>query len=208
MPTPHAKAGLQSGALAKARVRASNDPTSPWDCTSGWRLNEPALVSYTLEVDGTPHVVTLKVDSDDYEMVAPVAGLTIWGNVDDNGRLVSDIDGEHVSAGVAFNRDTVTLFLSDGPFKARRIDLLAAAGDVDDVEGRLTAPMPGKIVSVHVRDGESVERGAPLVVVEAMKMEHTIAAPSDGVVKAVNYQVGDLVEEGADLLVFEPIGEA
>ena len=56
--------------------------------------------------------------------------------------------------------------------------------------------------------GESVERGAPLVVVEAMKMEHTIAAPSGGVVTAVNYQAGDLVEEGADLLEFEPAGEA
>jgi 3-methylcrotonyl-CoA carboxylase alpha subunit len=68
--------------------------------------------------------------------------------------------------------------------------------------------MPGKIVSVHVSDGETVERGTPLVVLEAMKMEHTITAPSDGVVAVVHYQTGDLVEEGADLLEFEPASEA
>ena len=65
--------------------------------------------------------------------------------------------------------------------------------------GRLTAPMPGRIVQVLVRDGE-VRRGETLLVLEAMKMEHSVTAPGDGIVERVNYGVGDLVEEGAELI--------
>jgi len=64
----------------------------------------------------------------------------------------------------------------------------------------LTAPMPGRVVQLLVAAGERVRQGQPLIVVEAMKMEHTIAAPRDGSVAAVHYALGDLVEEGAELI--------
>jgi 3-methylcrotonyl-CoA carboxylase alpha subunit len=67
-------------------------------------------------------------------------------------------------------------------------------------EGEISMPMPGKVVRVHVRDGESVTRGQPLVVVEAMKMEHTLRAPRDGVVRRVAAEVGVLVDAGAALM--------
>jgi 3-methylcrotonyl-CoA carboxylase alpha subunit len=60
--------------------------------------------------------------------------------------------------------------------------------------------MPGRIIAINVKAGDKVNRGAPLLVMEAMKMEHTLAAPFSGVVSQVNYQVGDQVREGADLL--------
>jgi 3-methylcrotonyl-CoA carboxylase alpha subunit len=63
--------------------------------------------------------------------------------------------------------------------------------------------MSGTIVAVMVKPGERVARGAPLVVLEAMKMEHTISSPSDGVVTAVNCRVGDRVAEGADVVDVE-----
>jgi 3-methylcrotonyl-CoA carboxylase alpha subunit len=85
---------------------------------------------------------------------------------------------------------------------------LETAGGLEAAGGRLTAPMPGKVVSVLVAAGDGVKRGAPLIVLEAMKMEHTIAAPGDGEIRAVHFQAGDLVEEGADLLDFEPLAEA
>ena len=66
--------------------------------------------------------------------------------------------------------------------------------------GRLTAPMPGKVVTVQVAPGARVARGAPLLVLEAMKMEHTIVAPGDGQVTEIHYAAGDLVEEGVELL--------
>jgi 3-methylcrotonyl-CoA carboxylase alpha subunit len=62
------------------------------------------------------------------------------------------------------------------------------------------APMSGTVVAVMVKAGDKVEKGAPLIVLEAMKMEHTIAAPSAGIVAAVHFAVGDRVAEGADLV--------
>ncbi|HVL56613.1 MAG TPA: acetyl-CoA carboxylase biotin carboxyl carrier protein subunit, partial [Burkholderiaceae bacterium] len=77
---------------------------------------------------------------------------------------------------------------------------LAHAGEESLDSGRLTAPMPGKVIAVMVAAGDSVARGQPLMVIEAMKMEHTIAAPADGKVEQVLYRVGDQVDEGAALV--------
>jgi len=80
------------------------------------------------------------------------------------------------------------------------IDLLAHAGESHSEGGRLTAPMPGKVVSFAVQAGDAVKKGQPLAVLDAMKMEHTIAAPADGVVEELLYAPGDQVVEGAELL--------
>jgi 3-methylcrotonyl-CoA carboxylase alpha subunit len=68
--------------------------------------------------------------------------------------------------------------------------------------------MPGRVLDVLVAAGARVVRGQALMVLEAMKMEHTIAAPTDGVVARVSYAAGDLVEEGAMLLAFEEGNDA
>jgi len=83
-----------------------------------------------------------------------------------------------------------------------RIDPEKPPGDAASVAGRLTAPMPGRVIEVLVTAGSPVKRGQLLMVLEAMKMEHSIAAPADGVVEAVHYAAGDLVAEGALLLDF------
>jgi 3-methylcrotonyl-CoA carboxylase alpha subunit len=82
-----------------------------------------------------------------------------------------------------------------------------AAPDVA-VSGRILAPMPGKVVAVLTREGALVERGQPLLILEAMKMEHSILAPVDGTVSALRYAAGELVSEGAELLLLEAEGES
>ena len=77
---------------------------------------------------------------------------------------------------------------------------MAHAAAVQEVGGRLTAPMPGKVVSFAVKAGDKVKAGQALAVMEAMKMEHTMAAPSDGEVLELLYAPGDQVNEGAELL--------
>jgi 3-methylcrotonyl-CoA carboxylase alpha subunit len=77
---------------------------------------------------------------------------------------------------------------------------LAHAGDAQSEGGRLTAPMPGKVVSFAVRAGDVVKKGQALAVMEAMKMEHTIAAPADGTVGELLFAPGDQVTEGSELL--------
>ena len=71
------------------------------------------------------------------------------------------------------------------------------------VTGPLMSPMPGRITAVHVEAGAPVRRGAVLLVLEAMKMEHALLAPADGIVSRLNVAVGEQVEEGAELLVIE-----
>ena len=86
-----------------------------------------------------------------------------------------------------------------------RDPLALAAASADDAAGGLTAPMPGKILSVAVAAGDAVTRGTPLIVMEAMKMEHTIDAPHDGTVREVFYAVGDQVAEGVVLIDLEVV---
>ena len=69
--------------------------------------------------------------------------------------------------------------------------------------GKLTAPMPGKVIAIHVTPGMQVKVGDPLLVVEAMKMEHTITAPFDGEVFEINYAQGEQVSEGDQLIIFK-----
>jgi 3-methylcrotonyl-CoA carboxylase alpha subunit len=73
----------------------------------------------------------------------------------------------------------------------------------DVIIGTLAAPMPGKVLQVLVQPGAAVARGAPLVILEAMKMEHTIAAPYDGRVAEIHFKAGEQVDEGAELLRLE-----
>jgi len=82
-------------------------------------------------------------------------------------------------------------------------DLGSSAGG--SAGGRLTAPMPGKIIALHVQPGDTVQAGAPLLVLEAMKMEHTLSTPSAGQVSEVLYAVGDQVSEGVELLRIEAL---
>jgi 3-methylcrotonyl-CoA carboxylase alpha subunit len=96
------------------------------------------------------------------------------------------------------------LFL-DKHYSLKNIDPLTSHEFDSETESQLIAPMPGKIVALNVTAGEIVETGASLLVMEAMKMEHTIRAPSKGIVKQFFYKVGDGVVEGVELLEFEPV---
>ena len=108
--------------------------------------------------------------------------------------------GQRTRAAVYAQGEVDHVFTPLGATQITAIDLLAHAGEAAAEGGRLTAPMPGKVVSFAVQAGDTVAKGQPLAVMEAMKMEHTIAAPADGVVAELLYAPGDQVTEGAELL--------
>ncbi|MGH8846484.1 MAG: acetyl/propionyl/methylcrotonyl-CoA carboxylase subunit alpha [Polaromonas sp.] len=108
--------------------------------------------------------------------------------------------GQRLTAAVYPQGEVDHVFTARGATQITAIDLLAHAGETHAEGGRLTAPMPGKVVSFAVKAGDKVSKGQPLAVMEAMKMEHTIAAPADGVVQELLYAPGDQVTEGSELL--------
>src|SRR6516162_5989404 len=122
-----------------------------------------------------------------------------WGF---DGLLVVVIDGIHRRMPVLEHGLEIAVFFESEGWRLVEVDPLAAHAGEDPTAGRLTAPMPGRITQLIVKPGMNVRRGQPLMVIEAMKMEHTVSAPADGVVEAVRFAVGDQVEEGAELIAF------
>ncbi|MDR5748191.1 3-methylcrotonyl-CoA carboxylase, partial [Caballeronia sp. LZ029] len=115
------------------------------------------------------------------------------------------LDDALVKGHVFTDGDVFHVFLEGAAFAFEWQNLMAHAGDAEH-EGRLTAPMPGKVIAVLVQPGVSVEKGAPLIVMEAMKMEHTIVAPATGRIGEILFDVGDQVTDGSQLLVLETEG--
>ncbi|MBK1682481.1 acetyl/propionyl/methylcrotonyl-CoA carboxylase subunit alpha [Rhodoferax fermentans] len=108
--------------------------------------------------------------------------------------------GQRLLVNVYRKGEVAHIFTAHGATQIISIDLLLHAGEAPAEVGRLTAPMPGKVVSFAVQAGETVKKGQALAVMDAMKMEHTITAPVDGVVAELLYAPGDQVVEGAELL--------
>jgi 3-methylcrotonyl-CoA carboxylase alpha subunit len=108
--------------------------------------------------------------------------------------------GQRHTNKIYVNNDVVGVFNANGATQIIAIDLLKHASDVHEEGGRLTAPMPGKLISFSVKAGDKVAKGQALAVMDAMKMEHTISSPVDGMVQELLYLPGDQVVEGAELL--------
>jgi 3-methylcrotonyl-CoA carboxylase alpha subunit len=194
-----AAAALQ-GLSAHAGARTSH--ASPWLQTDGWRPNlPPAPQTLVFRSGGEEIAVDAISEAADWRLrlrgherrAAAIPGSA--------GRLAVTLDGEHRTVTVLEHTAAIGVFLGGQSWHFDIVDPLALPAGAHATVGRLTAPMPGRVVQLLVVPGAAVRRGQPLVVVEAMKMEHTIAAPRDGVVEAVRCAVGDLVEEGAELIV-------
>jgi 3-methylcrotonyl-CoA carboxylase alpha subunit len=115
-------------------------------------------------------------------------------------------DNLHVKGKVVRVAENFHVFHAGQHWQLTWHDPIAHAGEAETEGGRLTAPMPGKIVALLVKKDELVQQGAPLLIMEAMKMEHTIHAPANGKVEDLFYAVGDQVLEGAQLLAFNATG--
>jgi len=194
---------LRRIAAAEEAARRSKDPSSPWNDTSGWRMNDDNHHELIF-IDGDDQVeVTVHFRSGNYCLELPGGEVTASGMFNGSGDLSADLDGVRINATVARHGDDITIMYVGQSHQLTLFDPAAQAGGEDGPGGRLTAPMPGKIVAVMAKEGDDVETGTPLLVLEAMKMEHSITAPSGGKVTAIHYAVGDQVEDGADLLDLE-----
>ena len=110
------------------------------------------------------------------------------------------LDGARTSAQSWVLNETVYVFTDSGRDEIMLIDIMAHVGEETAAVGSLKSPMPGQVVAFKVAVGDTVKKGEPLAVIEAMKIEHTITAPTDGVVAELLFAAGDLVADGDELL--------
>ncbi len=172
----------------------------PFSRRDGWRSHGVTTRRFQFEFHGQMHDAELAYLHDG-ALTLSIAGRSA--------PLAFSRNGGGIDVRYAGERQTVTVystgeldhvFTDRGATQILATNLLAHAGEGLVDLGRLTAPMPGKVVSFSVKAGDKVAKGQALAVMEAMKMEHTIAAPADGVVTELMYAPGDQVAEGAELL--------
>lgn len=135
---------------------------------------------------------------------ALIATVAVGYTTDDDGQISSLwLDGHRLPVSVYQDGETVHVFGQAGYDVITVIDKLAHTGDESSDGGSLKSPMPGQVVAFRVSVGDTVKKGQPLAVIEAMKIEHTIHAPADGVVAELLFTAGDLVADGDELLRLE-----
>ncbi len=201
-PGPPGESALALAALSVQLARGGERP-SPWGLADGWRLGrrEPSALAFG---DGMgTYAVTLHSLGAAYELEVAGRRLPLEGKREANGKLTAKLDGASLAGRVVRAGDRLEVFLPGEHRVFELRDPLAHDFETESRSGELVAPLPGKIAAVLVVPGARVEKGAPLLILEAMKMEHTIAAPARGVVAAVHCRPGDQVVEGADLIDFE-----
>jgi len=194
---PAAAAAAVALSLLEEKAQETDDPFSKRD---GWRSHGMAVRRFEFEFHGEPAQAALTYLHDGGLRLAVGGADETLVFAGKGGAVDVCFGDQRFSAHIYRRGETVHVFARQGATQITVIDQLAHAGEAHGEAGRLTAPMPGKVVSFAVKAGDKVAKGQALAVMEAMKMEHTIAAPADGVVQEILYAPGDQVTEGAELL--------
>ena len=198
------RVGLALAAAADVAQTLLDERTTqgvdPFSKTDGWRSHGVFTRRFEFEFGGK-HVqagLTYLHDGALSFTVGETAGVLSFSATEQGIDL--QFAGQRAMVNVYRNGEVAHIHAAQGATQIVAIDLLLHAGEAPAEGGRLTAPMPGKVVSFAVKAGDVVKKGQALAVMDAMKMEHTIAAPMDGVVAELLYAAGDQVVEGAELL--------
>lgn len=192
---------LHRDAEATSHAAQSSDPYSPWHSTAGWRLNDDNHHDLILRHDGSDLLIKVHYRNQGYVIDMP-DGSAITASVElgNDGAIHATLDNVRKRACVLRDGNRLTIFRDGRSDRLEIFDPVAAAGGNEGAGGGLTAPMPGKIIAVLCEPGQFVVAGDKLVVMEAMKMEHTISAPVSGTIREIFFAVGDQVDDGAELI--------
>jgi 3-methylcrotonyl-CoA carboxylase alpha subunit len=179
------------------------DGNALWEDTRGWRLAAPAITAWRFGET----VVSLDSPATD-RYLARIQGqeLSLRVLARDAASLQVECEGEITQTRVFEVAPALHLFRNGRHVVVNLVftdDSLQVAGTAE--QGSLLTPLPGTVVAVHVAAGQHVARGAPLITVEAMKMEHTLTAPYEGVVSRIAFALADRVQAGAVLVELAPL---
>jgi 3-methylcrotonyl-CoA carboxylase alpha subunit len=177
---------------------------SPWRVLDGWRLNGRSVRRLGFRASETTRQVDVAALPDGRWELS-LDGAIVVASASLHGSALNATLGEHrLTAIVVVSGERRQVLVAGRSHALAFVDLLGIAGAEHEEEGTgLLAPMPGKVIALLAAPGATVDKGAPLLVLEAMKMEHTISAPRAGTVKSFRYAAGDQVAEGVELVEFE-----
>jgi 3-methylcrotonyl-CoA carboxylase alpha subunit len=185
----------------------SDNLNSPWDRTDGWAIAGGRSRRLSFRHGAERHDAVLWYRRDRVIMECDGSNALLQF-VPRDGALFDMCLGdapERVSA--AWSDRDLDLTTPRGRLALHWIDPFAADVGEAAAASRIIAPMPGTVTRILAEPGLDLQRGAPLIVLEAMKMEHTLRAPTDGRLKALKCAVGDFVQEGTELAEFEPTAD-
>ena len=190
-------------AASKAAQRSA-EADSPWAALDGWRLNGSAQRRLQLRLGDQVQAVTVEVLPRQGWRIALEGAPAVEARATPgaDGALLVQLGERRLHAAVVAAGERRHVFFEGRSWPLSLVDNLHVGGGGDEAEGGLRAPMPGKVIAWLAQPGATVDKGAPLLVLEAMKMEHTITAPRAGVVKAFRYAPGEQVADGAELVEF------
>ena len=192
---------LAEESQAAAHAKNSADPHSPWNIVDGWRLNLGSHHELVFAQGEKSHLVQIHFAPEGYRLTVSGRAYALAGR-EEAGVLQVSLDGAAFRVRAVRDGADWHLF-RDGTHRVLTLQSAQGSPEPGIVAGSLAAPMPGKVLQVLVQTGAKVAKGAPLVILEAMKMEHTIAAPHDGRVAEIYFKAGDQVNEGVELLRLE-----
>jgi 3-methylcrotonyl-CoA carboxylase alpha subunit len=188
----------------RAAAQSAANAADPWSRALGWRMNQTYARALSFGDEAKAYTVHVTYRAEDWLFSASSAQPQILSLTAQDGNDYSiKLGDQAVHGSVLRDGDVFHVFANGAHYPLAYNDPMAHAGEAEAEGGRLTAPMPGKVVAVLAAQGQEVKKGDALVIMEAMKMEHTIAAPHDGVIDEILYSVGDQVADGAPLLAFK-----
>jgi len=204
-PAQPASVDVVALAVVSLLLSEKSGGSDPWQSSHGWRMNSQMQRALQFAEEHHQHSVQITYLADGWKLRTDSGAVEIkLASASGSGGndLVLKIADRTVSGTVVRDGEHFHIFSQGVHTDLHYSDALAHAGETEAEGGRLTAPMPGKIVAVLVAKAQEVKKGDALLIMEAMKMEHTISAPHDGVIDDVLYAIGDQVTEGAQLLAF------
>jgi 3-methylcrotonyl-CoA carboxylase alpha subunit len=205
LPLEVVAAGVAARAIELQQATVDADP---WSRRDGWRMHGASMRRFDLEWQGASMEALLESRHDGGAVLrvgehAVAFASRALGDDRYDVTLGTGADTRRFRLSVYQLGEQVSVFAGSGSAQVTVVDTLSHAGEGHAEAGRLTAPMPGKVIAYLVKKGDAIKTGQALAVLEAMKMEHTIAAPRDGTVAELLFAPGDQVSEGGELLTLE-----
>lgn len=181
----------------------SEDPHSPWFIRDHWRLSEKSKQKLYFWYQGNPFEIEITQNMGGYLITIQNQSflITHWQKKDH--RFTVYYKNQILEATIIYQQDALYIFYGTKHFIIFQHDPKISINYKTTIEEQFFAPISGKVIEIFVKPNQKVKKGDRLLILEAMKMEHTIRAPIDGVIKSVFYQTGSLVTEGNELLTLQ-----